>query len=221
MEFQSDISRTNSQVSETEFIPVNTDSILNLDVDLSRPKKKSTFYIDGNPIKILKCLNKMKDKNTFKLNPANILAERLQENLIRVYINFNPDERRFLHQIQNYFEGLTVTEVSNQNLKNFPKYATESMRLNPDKFKAFHGAAMGNFYNFLGMKIKGKMRSTTKSVEPKKEKIEEDEEIEKIEKKSKIENQEINPKENPTKMKKSRSWKDFKDSIVGYLFKNK
>ena len=159
----------------------------------------------------------MKEKDKFKLNPANILAERLQENLIRVYINFNPDERRFLHQIQNYFEGLTVTEVSNQDLKNFPKYATESMRLNPNKFKAFNGAAMGNFYNFLGMKIKGK----TKSVEPKKEKTEEeDEKIEKIEKKPKIEKKEIKTEEIP-KMKKSRSWKDFKDSIVGYLFKNK
>jgi len=112
----------------------------------------------------------MKEKDTFKLNPANILAEGLQEYLLRVYINFNPAERRFLHQIQNYFEGLKVTDVSNQDLKNFPKYAAASMRLNPNKFKAFHGATMGSFYNSLGMRIIGKMRSSTKSVELKKKK---------------------------------------------------
>ena len=44
------------------------------------------------------------------------------------------------------------------------------MRINPDKFRAFNGAAMANFYNFLGAKIKAKMRTSTKSVEPKKKK---------------------------------------------------
>ena len=226
MELQSDISRTNSQVSEVEFNPVQIESYLNVDIDLSKPKKKSTFHVEGKPIKILKRLNNMKTNNEFKLNPAGILAERINNELIRVYLNFNPDDRRYIHQIEKYFDGLKVSEVSNQELKNFPKYAAELTRKLPDKYKSFTGAAMANFYNFLGEKVKKYLRTSTKSLSPKK--IEKEEEVndrKKIKKETEdepkidiITEKEEEIDENPKKMKKSRSWKEF---IMGYLTKSK